>query len=64
MKEVEGEPDYVKGVDLLAPDGFGEIIGGSERETDINILVRCELTRVIKYHPNKEFIIGLIQDVY
>ena len=34
------------------------------RARDINILVRCELTRVIKYHPNKEFIIGLIQDVY
>ena len=34
------------------------------RVEDINILVRCELTRVIKYHPNKEFIIGLIQDVY
>lgn len=40
MKEVEGQPEFVKGVDLLAPDGFGEIIGGSERETDINILVR------------------------
>jgi len=34
------------------------------KEKDINILVRCELTRVIKYHPDKEFIIGLIQDVY
>ncbi len=34
------------------------------REKDINILVRCELTRVIKYHHDKEFIIGLIQDVY
>ena len=34
MKEVEGDPDYVKGVDLLAPEGFGEIIGGAERETD------------------------------
>jgi asparaginyl-tRNA synthetase len=40
MKEVEGDPNYVKGVDLLAPDGFGEIIGGSERETDIDILIR------------------------
>ena len=40
MKEVDGNPDYVKGVDLLAPDGFGEIIGGSERETDINILLK------------------------
>lgn len=40
MKEVDGDPDHVKGVDLLAPDGFGEIIGGSERETDIEILIR------------------------
>lgn len=40
MKEVDGQPEYVKGVDLLAPDGFGEIIGGSERETDIDILLR------------------------
>ncbi len=40
MKEVEGDPDHVKGVDLLAPDGYGEIIGGSERETDINILLQ------------------------
>ncbi len=40
MKEVDGNPDLVKGVDLLAPDGFGEIVGGSERETDLDILVR------------------------
>jgi len=40
MKEVDGNPDLVKGVDLLAPDGFGEIVGGSERETDIDILIR------------------------
>jgi asparaginyl-tRNA synthetase len=40
MKEVEGDPQHVKGVDLLAPDGYGEIIGGSERETDIAILTR------------------------
>jgi asparaginyl-tRNA synthetase len=40
MKEVDGQPEFVKGVDLLAPDGFGEIIGGSERETDIDILLR------------------------
>lgn len=40
MKEVEGNPDYVKGVDLLAPEGYGEIVGGSERETDIDILLR------------------------
>lgn len=40
MKEVDGNPEYVKGVDLLAPEGFGEIVGGSERETDINVLLR------------------------
>lgn len=40
MKEVDGNPEYVKGVDLLAPEGFGEIVGGSERETDIDILLR------------------------
>ena len=40
MKEVEGQPEFVKGVDLLAPEGYGEIIGGSERETDIAILER------------------------
>ncbi|MCP4440580.1 MAG: asparagine--tRNA ligase, partial [Aureispira sp.] len=40
MKEVDGDPDHVKGVDLLAPEGYGEVIGGSERETDINILIQ------------------------
>ena len=39
MKEVEGDPDHVKGVDLLAPEGYGEIVGGSERETDIETLL-------------------------
>lgn len=33
MKEVDGNPDLIKGVDVLAPEGFGEIVGGSERET-------------------------------
>ncbi len=52
MKEVEGDPHHVKGVDLLAPEGFGEIVGGSERETDLDILVRK-----IKEHdlPMEEF---------
>lgn len=40
MKEVEGDPNHVKGVDLLAPEGYGEVIGGSERETDIDILIQ------------------------
>jgi asparaginyl-tRNA synthetase len=40
MKEVEGNPEFVKGVDVLAPEGYGEIVGGSERETDLDLLIR------------------------
>ena len=39
MKRVEGDESYVKGVDLLAPEGYGEIIGGSERETSLDLLL-------------------------
>jgi asparaginyl-tRNA synthetase len=31
--------DLVLGADLIAPEGFGEIIGGSERETDYDVLI-------------------------
>ena len=34
MKRYEDDPDFVKGVDVLAPEGFGEVVGGSEREHD------------------------------
>ena len=39
MKRDPENQDVVLGMDILAPDGYGEIIGGSERETDINILL-------------------------
>ncbi len=39
MKEVDGNPALVKGVDMLAPEGFGEIVGGGERETSESILI-------------------------
>ncbi len=52
MKEVEGDPNFVKGVDLLAPDGYGEIVGGSERETDIDVLQR----KIKEHHlPMEDF---------
>jgi len=35
MKEVPGNPDVVQGCDFLAPEGYGEIIGGSQREEDL-----------------------------
>jgi asparaginyl-tRNA synthetase len=31
MQPVEGRPEVCRSVDLLAPEGYGEIIGGSER---------------------------------
>jgi asparaginyl-tRNA synthetase len=39
MKEDEEDPRTYACADLLAPAGFGEIIGGSERETDLNKLI-------------------------
>ncbi|MFP4196584.1 MAG: asparagine--tRNA ligase [Methanomassiliicoccales archaeon] len=39
MKEDEDDPSLYKCADLLAPEGYGEIIGGSERETDLDLLV-------------------------
>jgi asparaginyl-tRNA synthetase len=38
MKEDENDLGYAKGVDLLAPEGYGEVVGGGERETDIQKL--------------------------
>lgn len=52
MKRDPENPDLVLGVDVLAPEGFGEIIGGSQREDDINLLIER-----IKEHnlPMEEF---------
>jgi len=38
MKEVPENPDVVQGCDFLAPEGYGEIIGGSQREEDLEKL--------------------------
>ncbi len=34
MKDDPDDPRVVKCCDVLAPEGYGEIIGSSERETD------------------------------
>ncbi|MFQ5833544.1 MAG: asparagine--tRNA ligase [Candidatus Thorarchaeota archaeon] len=39
MKHNEKDPRTYKNNDLLAPQGFGEMIGGSERETDAQLLI-------------------------
>jgi asparaginyl-tRNA synthetase len=39
MKRDTSSPDLAKGVDVLAPEGYGEIVGGGERETNEKLLV-------------------------
>ncbi len=39
MKTAEDNPDVVLGFDLLAPEGYGEIIGGSQREDNYDKLL-------------------------
>lgn len=39
MKEDENDPTKAKGVDMLAPEGYGEIIGGAQREDDFEKLL-------------------------
>lgn len=38
MKPDPNEPDYALCADLLAPEGYGEIIGGSQRIDDLKLL--------------------------
>jgi len=39
MQPVEGRPEVCRSVDLLAPEGYGEICGGSERIYDADLLM-------------------------
>jgi len=52
MKKDADEPDYALCSDLLAPEGYGEIIGGGQREDDYDTLLAT-----IKKHglPEKPF---------
>jgi asparaginyl-tRNA synthetase len=39
MLEDEKQPGIARGVDVLAPEGYGEIVGGGQRETNMNKLI-------------------------
>ena len=39
MKRDPENEKVVLGMDILAPEGYGEIVGGSEREVDIDVLL-------------------------
>jgi asparaginyl-tRNA synthetase len=41
MEPWPGRPEVCKSVDLLAPEGYGEIVGGSERMSDPDVLVEA-----------------------
>lgn len=38
MKRSAADPKVVRNMDILAPEGFGEIIGGGQREEDLDVL--------------------------
>jgi asparaginyl-tRNA synthetase len=38
MEPVEGRPEVCRSVDLLAPEGYGEIIGGGQRSSSVEFL--------------------------
>ena len=45
MKHDEHNDELALGVDMIAPEGYGEIIGGGQREDDIDVL-----TNRIRHH--------------
>jgi asparaginyl-tRNA synthetase len=52
MKRDPEKPQFALAMDMLAPEGYGEIIGGSQREDDIDALI----SRVKEHNlPEKAF---------
>jgi asparaginyl-tRNA synthetase len=39
LKRDPNNSHFARGVDTLAPEGYGEIVGGGERETDLTLLI-------------------------
>ncbi|MEK6817771.1 MAG: asparagine--tRNA ligase, partial [Nanoarchaeota archaeon] len=54
MKENPKDKKVVHGVDFIAPEGYGEIIGGSERESDIE-KIKKNLIEMNENPANYEF---------
>jgi asparaginyl-tRNA synthetase len=50
MKRDPLNPNLALAVDVLAPEGYGEIIGGSQREDDLDLL----LQRLKEHHLPEE----------
>ncbi len=56
MKRDPKNPDVVLGADMIAPEGFGEVIGGSERETDYEVLVKRMQEENLAIEPFKWYL--------
>ncbi len=56
MKRDPDNPDLVLGSDLIAPEGFGEIIGGSQREDDHDLLLQRMQAENMPIEPYQWFL--------
>ncbi len=55
MQPDPNNPEVVLGADLLAPEGYGEIIGGGERIYDYSLL----LERIKEHKPHQRITSGI-----
>ena len=56
MKRDEHDRKLALGVDMIAPEGYGEIIGGGQREDDIDILTNSIRHHDLPLEPFKWFL--------
>ncbi len=56
MEPWPGRPEVCKSVDLLAPEGYGEIIGGSERMSDPDLLLQAIARHQLPPEPYQWYI--------
>lgn len=56
MEPWPDRPEVCKSVDLLAPEGYGEIIGGSERMSDPDLLVEAIERHELPLEPYKWYV--------
>ena len=56
MKRDEHDHELALGVDMIAPEGYGEIIGGGQREDDIDILTNSSRHHDLPLAPFKWFL--------
>ena len=56
MEPWPGRPEVCKSVDLLAPEGYGEIIGGSERMSDPDVLLAAIERHQLPSEPYRWYI--------